>query len=228
MKLLGTARLSHWGKNVAILPGCIMALYIGGQISYWQLGLGILCACLISSSNYVLNEILDARTDASHPSKKNRPLACGEVDKRNAWLFWILMFLLGIVPTLLFLNFNITRGLFALWVAGILYNTPPVRLKDTPYLDIISESINNPIRFCIGWSMVSLTFPPVTVLISYWCLGAILMTLKRIKEYRLFATSREAAAYRKSFGYYNTAILGHLTFEFGLVAALSGAAYFFL
>ncbi len=37
---------------------------------------------------------------------------------------------------------------------GVVYNVPPFRTKDRPYLDVISESINNPIRLTIGWAMV--------------------------------------------------------------------------
>ena len=40
--------------------------------------------CLIASSIYVLNDLMDIEEDKKHPSKKNRPLASGEVDKKNA------------------------------------------------------------------------------------------------------------------------------------------------
>ena len=34
---------------------------------------------------------------------------------------------------------------------GCLYNIPPIRTKDHAYVDVLSESINNPIRFLVGW-----------------------------------------------------------------------------
>jgi hypothetical protein len=36
--------------------------------------------------------------------------------------------------------------MFALWIMGCVYNLPPVRSKDAPYLDVLSESVNNPLR----------------------------------------------------------------------------------
>jgi len=49
-----------------------------------------------------------------------------------------------------------------LWVMGIAYNVPPLRTKEWPYLDVLSESINNPIRLLLGWfALVSVRFPPV-------------------------------------------------------------------
>ena len=43
-----------------------------------------------------------------------------------------------------FVPFTLT--VLALWVMGCVYNIPPVRSKDLPYLDVLSEAINNPIR----------------------------------------------------------------------------------
>ena len=42
----------------------------------------------------------------------------------------------------------------ALWVMGCVYNVPPMRTKDRPWLDVLSEAINNPLRLLIGWYMV--------------------------------------------------------------------------
>ena len=51
---------------------------------------------------------------------------------------------------------------------GIVYNVPPLRTKDKPYLDVISESVNNPIRLLIGWAMVDpTTLPPSSIILSY-------------------------------------------------------------
>ena len=42
----------------------------------------------------------------------------------------------------------------ALWIMGCLYNFSPVRTKDVPYLDVLTESINNPLRLLLGWSAI--------------------------------------------------------------------------
>ena len=55
---------------------------------------------------------------------------------------------------------------------GIIYNVPPFRTKDIPYLDVLSESLNNPLRFILGWHMIIDSFPPSSILISYWMGGA--------------------------------------------------------
>ena len=53
----------------------------------------------------------------------------------------------------------LVRHPFAL--QGIIYNVPPLRTKDQAYLDVITESVNNPFCLMIGWAMVDpTTLPP--------------------------------------------------------------------
>lgn len=37
-----------------------------------------------------------------------------------------------------------------LWLMGLAYDVPAVRLRDVPYGDVLSESINNSILLAIG------------------------------------------------------------------------------
>ena len=80
---------------------------------------------------------------------------------------------------------------------------PPLRTKEWPYLDVLSESVNNPIRLFLGWfALVTLHVPPVSLAIAYWMLGAFFMAMKRFAEYRHIGDRRVAAAYRRSFEFY--------------------------
>src|SRR3546814_20228386 len=73
-----------------------------------------------------------------------------------------------------------------------MYNLKPFRTKDKAYLDVISESINNPIRLTLGWTMVDpTTLPPSSLLLAYWTGGAFLMGAKRLSEYRDISTDAD-------------------------------------
>ena len=67
------ARVDHWFKNVFMLLGVLLALFYRPELVQFaalpRLMLGLLAACLVASSNYVLNELLDAAPDRFHPSK---------------------------------------------------------------------------------------------------------------------------------------------------------------
>ena len=199
-------RLDHSVKQVFILPGIVLAMALTGERLSLRVAatilIGLIAATLIASSNYVINEMLDAPFDRLHPTKKDRPAACGLVHFGWGYVQWIAMMLAGLA-----LAATISRGFLlsalALWVMGCVYNISPVRSKDLPYIDVLSESVNNPLRFCLGWYMVTaVLLPPLSLLLSYWMLGAYFMALKRFSEYRQIGDCVVAAGYRKSFRYY--------------------------
>ena len=199
-------RLDHWIKNIFILPGLLIALSIYPQALSLSLLpavlIGFLAAGLIASSNYVINEILDAPFDALHPTKRLRPTPAGRVNIRLGYAQWIALMLVGLALASL-VSQALVLVLLWLWVMGCIYNIPPVRAKDIPYVDVLVESINNPIRLLIGWYIVSPPFQmPASLLISYWMIGAYLMAIKRFAEMRDISKNISAKQYRKSFGYY--------------------------
>jgi len=201
-------RLDHSIKNIFVIPGIVVPLSVLriqllSSSLLWHILVGFLATTLIACSNYVLNEVLDAPFDKLHPKKQNRPAANGLISVPLAYAQWLLMMIAGIA-----LAFTISR-LFAytagaLWIMGCLYNIPPIRTKDKVYLDVLSESFNNPLRMLLGWYMVtSVLVPPVSLLICYWMGGCYLMALKRFSEYREIGDAQIAGAYRKSFQHYS-------------------------
>ena len=164
--------------------------------------IGFLAAGIIASSNYVINEILDAPFDALHPTKRLRPTPAGRVNIRWGYVQWIALMLLGLALGSL-ISQTFMYVLLWLWVMGCIYNIAPLRAKDVPYVDVLVESINNPIRLLIGWYIVSPPIQiPVSLLISYWMIGAYLMAIKRFAEMRDISKNISARQYRKSFAYY--------------------------
>jgi decaprenyl-phosphate phosphoribosyltransferase len=201
------ARPEHWFKNSFMLLGVVLALFYQPELlaldSVPQLLLAVVATCIVASSNYVLNEILDGPTDRLHPDKKNRPVPSGKVRLPIAYAEWIILGVLGLA---LAFSVNVWFGGSAalLWIFGVAYNVPPVRTKEWPYLDVLSESANNAIRLLLGWfALTTEQVPPLSLTLSYWMLGAFFMATKRFAEYRRIGDPAIAGAYRKSFRYYN-------------------------
>jgi len=202
------SRIDHWFKNVFVIPGIVAA--IGADFQHvrpglwWRILIGTVSICLIASSNYVINEVLDAPSDRNHPVKHKRPVPSGQVSIPLAYVQWIALGLIG-----LWLGFLVTKAygfsVLALWLMGFIYNVPPIRSKDLPYIDVLTESINNPLRLLAGWFMVdTAAFPPASLILSYWMVGCYFMALKRWAEFRDFVDADHAAAYRKSFAHYTS------------------------
>jgi 4-hydroxybenzoate polyprenyltransferase len=202
------ARIDHWFKNVFVIPGVIAAIGVdpsGATMSLWsRMAVGLLSVCLVASSNYVINEVLDAPSDLAHPIKRNRPTPAGLVNVPLAYVQWLVLMVAGVALGLWISKpFAITVAI--LWVMGCIYNIPPIRSKDVPYVDVLSEAVNNPLRMLAGWFIGSTSsLAPASLLLSYWMVGCYFMAIKRYAEYREINDVSAAAAYRKSFAYYTS------------------------
>jgi decaprenyl-phosphate phosphoribosyltransferase len=209
---LRICRIDHWFKNVFVLPGVIVAIGIAPDVDYsdfwWHLVVGLLAVCLVASSNYVINELMDAPFDVHHPTKRFRPVPSGQVNIPLAYAQWIALMLAGLGLGAL-VAWQLVLTLLGLWVMGCLYNLPPIRTKAHAYVDVASEAINNPIRMLVGWYIVtSSVVPPLSLLVSYWMIGCYFMAAKRFAEYNDFErTGDDAARYRKSFAHYTSSRL---------------------
>ncbi len=200
------ARPDYWFKNVFVIPGIVIALGTVTGVEARDLAVrilvGILATCLIASSNYTLNEVLDAPSDLHHPIKRNRAVPSGRVRPVAAYVQWIVLFVAG-MGVALSITIPFALSLLALWIMAVVYNVPPMRAKDQPYVDVLAEAINNPLRMLAGWFIVtSATMAPASLLLSYWMIGCYFMALKRYAELKSIGDRATAGAYRRSFAHY--------------------------
>jgi len=220
---LKIARFDHWIKQLFILPGFFLAyILVGSEESTVSIAvtvfLGLLATSLAASANYCINEWLDAEFDKYHPVKKNRPFITG---KLNMWIVLAeyAVFVVLSVVIAYFVSAEVLFSIAALLLMGVIYNVRPIRTKDLPYIDILSESLNNAIRLIIGWFCITtLLLPPVSIVFGYWMGGAFLMAAKRFAEYRMIGDPEQAKLYRKSFGRYSELSLLLSTVFYGFLS----------
>jgi 4-hydroxybenzoate polyprenyltransferase len=205
-----------------MLPGVAFALLLTGremsQIIF-PLFLGIVSACLIASANYVLNEWVDAKFDRFHPLKKNRPAVINKLNPFGVYFMYIICAILGLILAAFISKYFFIFAVIFL-IMGILYNVEPFRTKDKIYLDVISESVNNPIRLMLGWFVVTNDIiPPSSLLLGYWGAGAFLMGIKRYAEFRTIGNEKIAKLYRRSFQFYTEEKLLVMAFFYAMCSA---------
>jgi 4-hydroxybenzoate polyprenyltransferase len=224
---LAIARVDHWFKNVFALPGLVLALVVEPQAVSGTLlvsiVLGLLALCLMASSNYTVNELVDAKFDLLHPDKQARPVPAGRVHIGLGYLQWLALMLLALgLASQVSMKLVYTLG--ALWFMGAVYNLRPLRSKDLPYGDVITEAVNNPLRLLAGWFIIDpVSLPPASLLLSYWMVGCYFMALKRYAELRAIGDPQRAAAYRRSFAHYTEErLLGSVMFYASAAMLLFG------
>ncbi len=221
---LRLARFDHATKHVFILPGILLAFALRGAQNSdlpYHIALGLICAVAIASANYVINEWLDRDFDRHHPTKSARVSVNVPLNPALVYALWLGFLFAGLLAA--FLSSWLMFGVAVVFgLQGVVYNVPPIRSKDRAFLDVISESINNPLRLLIGWAMIDgWTLPPSSILIAYWLGGAFLMAAKRFSEYREIVASHGIdllVRYRKSFAGYTEASLFVSTFLYAMLS----------
>ena len=123
----------QWIKNLGIFA----ALILNGQLFDYDLFsksfLAFIVFCLLSSSSYLINDVIDVEKDRLHPVKKNRPIARGDVPQSIAILIAFILVFTG-----LSLSIFINTGFFWLsFVFIILQYTYSLVFKKKAILDII-------------------------------------------------------------------------------------------
>jgi 4-hydroxybenzoate polyprenyltransferase len=77
--VLESARPRQWLKNFALFA----ALIFSGQLFFWESLSRVILAffifCVLTSSVYLFNDVVDAPMDRGHPLKKRRPIASGKL-----------------------------------------------------------------------------------------------------------------------------------------------------
>lgn len=204
-------RVDHWIKNLVVPVGSLLALVSDHVAPDLAIVGDVVAAFLISggvsSVNYAINEILDAPFDAHHPTKRARPIPAGLVRVGPLLVISVLLGVAMLAAAVRFYPAPFVLAVVALVVAGLLYNLPPLRLKDWPYLDALVEALTNPIRLAIGWYAVSTVAPdpPPLLLAAVWAFGAFAMTGKRLAELRQLGDA--ARRYRPAFAAYSVRAL---------------------
>lgn len=89
-------RPRQWLKNVALYAPLVFSHNLFFPGLFWLTTLGAVAFCFLSSSNYILNDVIDAARDRLDPFKKNRPVASRVIPEKNALLLALAMALTGL------------------------------------------------------------------------------------------------------------------------------------
>ncbi len=125
-------RTYQWLKNMLIFLPILAAHQLDRDNIITGL-LGFFSFSLVASSVYVLNDLLDLGHDRSHPRKRSRPLAAGDLSIANALLLMPVLLLFGFgIGAVLGFSFVLVLTLYL--ILTTLYS---VKFKTIAVLDIV-------------------------------------------------------------------------------------------
>ena len=123
----------HWVKNLSLFAALIFSGNLYQPLLFFRVFEAFLVFNIISSSVYVLNDLLDADRDRLHPVKKNRPIASGTVPKKLALIIAILLAIIALIWASQ-LSYFFFLSVLAYLIIQISYST---YLKNLPVIDIL-------------------------------------------------------------------------------------------
>jgi len=155
--LLKSARPRQWIKNFALYAALIFSGFFfytppTGTPYFFTVTFAVITFCLLTSSVYIINDIIDIEADRLHPFKKKRPLASGMLTIRSAGIAVAVMLVLVIFMSL-FLQPFFRVTISAYFILQILYATVT---KDIPVLDVLSIAAGFLLRIYAGAMVVDL------------------------------------------------------------------------
>ncbi len=197
-------RPRQWIKNIALFT----ALVLGGQLFdievSMQVVLGFISFCLLTSSTYIVNDILDLKKDKLHPFKKARPIASDKISVREATVIFIIILSLS-----LFIAREVGSGFFLIsllyLILQILYSFV---FKAIEIFDIFFIAVGYILRVYAG-EMITGYHLSVWLLLTTISLSMFLAIGKRRSELTLLASYAgvRATQIRQSLSHYSEPLL---------------------
>lgn len=131
--LLKNMRPKQWAKNVLLFAALVFDRQLTVLPALLETAIGFALFCLLTSSIYLINDLIDLEADKRHPKKKHRPLASGALPVPGA-ITAVVVFL----ATALIGGYLLSPAFAAICVIYVVLNLSySFWLKHIPIIDVI-------------------------------------------------------------------------------------------
>ncbi len=196
LNYLKLIRVNQWVKNVFVF----LPIFFSGNLFDLNLlkesFVGFLIFSFVASSIYIINDYVDIEKDRKHPEKKNRPLASGEISKKNALFLFFGLVVLTITMIYFFASQKVGFLVSVYFFMNLAYS---FKLKQIAILDVMIIAFGFLLRVLVGGYMTGIVITDWTILLVF-DLALILALGKRRGE---LVNSELEGVTRKSLEGYN-------------------------
>ncbi len=208
MELLRIFRPVHWVKNIFVFAALVFSRQLAGPIEEALGAVGrtigaFFCFCLASSAVYIINDIMDRKTDSIHPERRSRPIASGRVAVRTAGVVAVAC----VVPALAGSFLLAPRLAAVILVYVVLMVFYSLGLKHVMILDCALIAVGFCLR-AVGGAVVIGVFISPWLVVCTFALTLFLAFSKRRGEIAQLQANSEA--FRKTLGEYTPELLAHM------------------
>ena len=170
-------RFNQWIKNLNIFAAAILNGQLFNPEIFNKSLLTFIAFCFLSSSSYLINDLIDIKRDRLHPIKKSRPLARGDIKEHQAIFISLTLLFIGLFISIL-VNFKVLIIATIFILLQYLYS---LALKKKALLDIISIAFFFIIRTYTG-EIATGCHLPVWIMLAVIFLSLFIASGKRRSE----------------------------------------------
>ncbi len=143
-------RPRQWTKNAFIFAALIFDRKLLNLQAFEKTFLAFLLFCLLASSVYIFNDILDREYDRNHPIKKNRPIASGKLPVGIAFAVGLILLAIALTG-----SYFLSILFFAICVVYFLLNLAYSKwLKHIALIDVMVIAACFVLRVAVGVSVI--------------------------------------------------------------------------
>ncbi len=128
-------RPQEWIKNILVFAGLVFAKKFNDPSQVVDAVLTFVAFCAISSAGYLFNDLRDVAHDRSHPDKRHRPIAAGEITPATAWAVAALLAVVAIDVALIGVSLEVA-GIVAIY--GVTTVAYTLILKRLVIIDVMT------------------------------------------------------------------------------------------
>jgi 4-hydroxybenzoate polyprenyltransferase len=128
-------RPQEWIKNLLVFAGLLFSGHFDQASAVVDATVTFLAFCAVASAGYLVNDAHDVELDRQHPTKRNRPIAAGELSVRTAIVLAVGLLVVGLAGSLLLEGPVIAGLVFAYGAGTTLYSYV---LKTEVILDVMT------------------------------------------------------------------------------------------
>jgi 4-hydroxybenzoate polyprenyltransferase len=177
--LITACRPRQWPKNLLVYASALFSFRSDQQI-WFNSTVALVSFCLISSTIYLVNDIIDLEADRAHPSKCRRPIASGDLPVPFALAAAAVLFCASLAVAA-----SVSQGLAGVILAYALIQLAYcLQLKRQPLLDIFCIASGFLLRALAGLVATGLGASP-WFLLTIGLLALFLAVEKRKAELRI-------------------------------------------
>jgi 4-hydroxybenzoate polyprenyltransferase len=216
--LVKALRPKQWIKNLLVGAPLVFAQRLFDPESFLRTAAAFGLFCLVASSVYLVNDLVDVEADRKHPKKRLRPIASGELPPHVARLFVAIVTPLALgAAFVLAPAFSAALGAYFVLQIAYCFGT-----KKVPYLDVLSIAAGFVLRVLSGALVIDV--PASEWLLACTALLAMFLGFGKRAHELGFARER-ATEQRTSLGGYSPTVLRWILHSLAVVTVVVYALY---